>query len=80
MVFIADFGYPQLALVEKADAIATCDMFSNGTLPYERDHMNSLNAENLTYGPSAFTKVNRAPIMAWFGATLDNEKREHFSD
>ena len=54
-------------------------MFSNGTLPYERSHVNSLNEENLTFGlfPS---KSPRAPIQSWFGATLDSDRREYISD
>ena len=54
-------------------------MFSNGTLPYERSHVNSLNDEDLTFGllPS---KSPRAPLQAWFGATLDSDRREYISD
>lgn len=79
MVFIANFTYPTIAVLTKADSIETCQMFSNGTLPYERFHVNTLNAENLTYGllPS---ETPRAPILAWFGATLDYERREYISD
>ena len=79
LVFIAKSAYPTIAVLTKAAAIETCQMFSNGTLPYERSHVNTLNAENLTYGllPS---ETPRAPILAWFGATLDYEKREYVSD
>ena len=46
--------------------------------------MNTLNAENITT-PKAFTGsatggAQFAPIMAWFGATLDHERREYISD
>ena len=79
LVFIANYTYPSIAVLTKADSIETCQMFSNGTLPYERFHVNTLNAENLNYGllPS---ETPRAPIMAWFGATLDYERREYISD
>ena len=60
-------------------------MFSNGTLPYDRDHVNTLNAENITQTSKAFTGsatggAQFAPIMAWFGANLDHERREYISD
>ena len=60
-------------------------MFSNGTLPYNRDHVNTLNAENITQTSKAFTGsatggAKFAPIMAWFGANLDHERREYISD
>ena len=79
LVFIAKIAYPTIAVLTKAAAIETCQMFSNGTLPYERSHVNTLNAENLTYGllPS---ETPRAPIVAWFGATLDYGRREYLSD
>ena len=79
LVFIAKSAYPTIVVLTKSAAIETCQMFSNGTLPYERSHVNTLNAENLTYGLVPSEKP-RAPILAWFGATLDYGKREYLSD
>ena len=80
MVYISDFPNPSIALLNKADAIATCNMFSNGTLPYERSHVNTLNAENLTYGKPQNNLLSPKSFMAWFGATLDYEKMEYVSE
>ena len=85
LVFIADFATSEIAILSKADAITTCNMFSNGTLPYDRNHVNTLNAENIIKASKAFTGsatggAQFAPIMAWFGATLDHERREYISD
>ena len=79
LVFISELAKPSIALLKKADAIATCHMFSNGTLPYERSHVNTLNGENLTYGKPKDKSFPSKPVMAWFGATLDYEKREYVS-
>ena len=79
LVFLANITFPTTVVLSKVEAVKTCKMFSNGTLPYERSHVNSLNEENLTFGlrPS---KSPRAPIMAWFGATLDSDRIEYISD
>ena len=79
LVFLAKLSFPTTVLLNKTEAVKVCKMFSNGTLPYERSHVNSLNEENLTFGlfPS---KSPRAPIQAWFGATLDSDRREYISD
>ena len=74
LVFIAELENPSIVLLTKADAIATCNMFSNGTVPYERSHVKTLNAENLAY-----SFLSSKTLMAWFGATLDYEKREYVS-
>ena len=79
LVLISELAKPSIALLKKADAIATCHMFSNGTLPYERSHVNTLNAENLTYGKPKDKSFPSKLVMAWFGATLDYEKREYVS-
>ena len=85
LVFIADFAYSEIAMLSKADAITTCNMFSNGTLPYDRNHVHTLNAENITRASEVFTGdetggAQFAPIKAWFGATLDHKRREYISD
>ena len=79
MVFLAKLSFPTTALLDKTEAVKVCKMFANGTLPYERSHVNSLNEEDLTFGllPS---KSPRAPLQAWFGATLDSDRREYISD
>ena len=79
LVFISELAKPSIALLKKEDAIATCHMFSNGTLPYERSHVNTLNAENLTYGKRQNNLLPPKSFMAWFGATLDYEKGEYVS-
>ena len=80
LVFLANIiSFPTIAVLTKADAVVTCKMFSNGTLPYERSHLNSLNEENLTFG-LLLSKSSRAPIIAWFGATLDSDRKEYISD
>lgn len=79
LVFLAKNSFPTTAMLSKSEGIKACHMFSNGTLPYKRSHVNTLNEENLTFGlrPS---KTPRAPISAWFGATLNYERREYISD
>ena len=79
LVFLAKISFPTTVMLSKSEGIKACHMFSNGTLPYKRSHVNTLNGENLTFGlrPS---KTPRAPISAWFGATLNYERREYISD
>ena len=80
MVFLANFA-SEIALLSKENAIETCQILSNGTLPYKRSHVATLSAEDFALGlGQSLSLWNHAPILAWFGATLDYERREYLSD
>ena len=80
LVFLANFA-SEIALLSKENAIETCQILSNGTLPYKRSHVATLSAEDFALGlRQSLSLWNHAPILAWFGATLDYERREYLSD